>query len=130
MLISETTQQSVIIMVMPRNGDRILVLKQKWLGLVLAGDKTMEVRGKRLRAGVAYFGWKGAIYASATLGDAVEICDIQQWDNLRSQHCVPERVLPYKRTFGLPIHNIERLVKPLSFRHPKGAVGIVKYRCD
>ena len=64
MVISETTQQSVIIMVMPRNGDRILVLKQKWLGLVLAGDKTMEIRGKRLRAGAAYFGWKGAIYAS------------------------------------------------------------------
>ena len=39
-----------------------------------------------------------------------------------------ESALPYKRTFGLPIHNIERLDKPLSFRHPKGAVGIVKFR--
>ena len=129
-VISETTDQPVIIMVMPRNGDRIIVLKQKWLELVLAGDKTMEVRCKRLRAGAAYFGWKGTIYASATLGEAVEICDIQQWDNMRSQHCVPGSVLPYKRTFGLPIHNIERLDKPLSYRHPKGAVGIVKYRCD
>ena len=115
-------------MVMPRNGDRILVIKQKWLGLVLAGDSTMEIRGKRSRAGVAYSGWKGAICASATLGDTVEICDIQQSDNLRSQQCVPESALPYKRTFGLPIHNIERLDKPLSFRHPKGAVGIVKFR--
>ena len=115
-------------MAMPRNGDRILVLKQKWLGLVLVGDKTMEVRGKRLKAGVAYVGWKGTIYASATLGDAVEIRDTQQWDSLRDQHRVPGQVLPYKRTFGLPIHNIERLNPPVSFRHPKGAIGIVKYR--
>ena len=72
------SHQSLINMAMPRNGDRTLVLKQNWLGLVLAGDKTMEVRGKRLRVGVAYFGWKGTIYASATFGDAVAICDIQQ----------------------------------------------------
>ena len=115
-------------MMMPRNGDRILVLKQKWLELVLAGDKTMEVRCKRLRAGVAYFGWKGAIYASATLGDAVEIQDTQQWDNLRHQHRTPGQVLPYKRTFGLPLHNLERFNPPVSFHHPKGAIGIVKYR--
>ena len=122
------SHQSLINMAMPRNGDRTLVLKQNWLGLVLAGDKTMEVRGKRLRAGAAYFGWKGTIYASATLGDAVEICDTQQWNNLRNQPRVPEQVLPYKRTFGFPIHNIERLSPPVSFRHPKGAIGIVKYR--
>ena len=124
----QRSHQSLIIMAVPRNGDRILVLNQKWLGLVLAGHKTMEVRGKRLRAGAAYFGWKGTIYASATLGDAIEICDAQQWDNLRNQHRVPEQVLPYKRTFGLPIHNIERLNPPVSFRHPKGAIDIVKYR--
>ena len=112
----------------PRDGDRILLLKQNWLALVLAGNKTMEVRGQRLRAGRCFFGWKGAIYASATLGHAVEIHNAQQWHSLRTQHRVPEHVLPYARTFGLPILNIERLSPPIPFRHPKGAIGIVKFR--
>ena len=115
-------------MAMPHNGDRILVLKQNWLALVLAGKKTMEVRGKRLKAGAVYFGWKGTIYASATLGDAVEIRRTRQWGSLRHLHRVPGNVLPYKRTFGLPLHNIERLSPPIPFHHPKGAVGIVRYR--
>ena len=115
-------------MARPRNGDRILLLKQNWLALVLAGDKTMEVRGKRLRAGKCFFGWKGAIYASATLDDAIEIPDAQQWESLRHLHRVPGNVLPYARTFGLPINGVERLNPPIPFHHPKGAVGIVKYR--
>ena len=115
-------------MAKPREGDRILLLKQKWMVLVLAGDKTMEIRGQRLKAGAAYFGWKGVIYASATLGDAIEIRGTQQWGNLRIQHRVPETMLPYKRTFGLPIRNIESLNPPVPFHHPKGAIGIVKYR--
>ena len=115
-------------MAMPRNGDRILVLKQNWLALVLDGNKIMEVRGKRLKAGAAYFGWKGAIYASATLGDAVDIRDVQHWDSLRSQHRVPGNVLPYRRTFGLLIQSVERISPPVPFHHPKGAVGIVKFR--
>ena len=116
------------VMAMPHNGDRILVLKQNWLALVLADNKTMEVRGKRLKAGAAYFGWKGKIYASATLGDAVEIRDAHQWESLRHLHRVPGNVLPYKRTFGLPLHSIECLSPPIQFHHPKGAIGIVKYR--
>ena len=112
----------------PRDGDRILVLKQNWLALVLDGDKTMEVRGQRLKAGAAYFGWKGAIYASATLGDAVAIRDVQHWDRLRSQHRIPGNVMPYKRVFGLPIQSVKRVSPPIPFLHPKGAVGIVKFR--
>ena len=115
-------------MAMPRNGDRILVLKQNWLALVLAGDKTMEVRGKRLRAGRCLFGCKGTIYASATLDDAIEIPDAQQWDSLRHLHRVPEQALPYARTLGLPINDVERLNPPIPFHHHKGAVGIVKCR--
>ena len=116
------------VMAMPRNGDRILVLKQNWLALVLAGDKTMEVRGKRLRAGRCLFGCKGTIYASATLDDAIEIPDAQQWDSLRHLHRVPEQALPYARTLGLPINDVERLNPPIPFHHHKGAVGIVKCR--
>ena len=104
------------------------MLKQNWLALVLAGNKTMEVRGKKLRAGTCFFGWKGGIYASATLGDAIEIPDAQQWESLRHLHRDPALVRPYTRTFGLPIHNIERFNPPIPFHHPKGAIGIVKFR--
>ena len=47
---------------------------------------------------------------------------------MQNQDRVPEQVLPCKRTFGLPNHNLELLNPLVSFRHPKGAIGIVTYR--
>lgn len=115
-------------MALPCDGDRILILKHNWLSLVVDGSKTMEIRGSKLKAGKCFFGWKSNIYASAILGEPIEIPDIQQWGNLRMQHRVLGNVLPYKKTYGLPIRNVERLEPPLSFCHPKGAIGIVKYK--
>ena len=102
-------------MALPCDGDRILILKHNWLSLVVDGSKTMEIRGSKLKAGKCFFCWKSNIYASAILGEPIEIPDIQQWGNLRMQHRVLGNVLPYKKTYGLPIRNVERLEPPLSF---------------
>ena len=41
--------------------------------------------------------------------------------------CVEADELPYKTTFGLPIRQCHR-VTPTPYEHPRGAIGIVKYR--
>ena len=42
----------------PKPGDRILIFKPQWLMQILAGAKTMEVRGRPYK-GKFYFGTKG-----------------------------------------------------------------------
>ena len=123
----------LFVAMLPCNGDRILVLKRNWLDLVLSGDKTMELRGKRLKSGRCFLGWHGHIYASADLGEATQIHSVEQFVRLQDQHCVREwepSGLPYKRTFGLPLHNMQHVIPPIKYRHPKGAVGIVKYNAQ
>ena len=44
----------------PRSGDRILIFKPEWLGLVLSGHKTLEVRAMAYKAGKYYFGTGGS----------------------------------------------------------------------
>ena len=49
----------------PRPGDRILVFKERWLALILSGEKTMEVRAANYKSGRYFLGSGGLIYAQA-----------------------------------------------------------------
>ena len=111
-----------------RSGDRILVLKQKWLSLLLSGRKTLEIRGTRLKPGRCLIGCGGKIYASAVLGKAIEIKTVRQWRELRGKHLVDTNVLPYVKTWGLPVYQVELFKKIISYTHTKGAIGVVKMR--
>ena len=88
----------------------------------------MEVRGARLKGGLVFFGRSGLVYASGILGEAVPIATDEAWRELRGEHCVGADELPYRKTFGLPILQVEELVRPVRYKHPRGAIGIVKYR--
>ena len=109
-----------------QKGDRILVLKEPWLGMILSGEKTMEIRSKRLRAGKYYLGYKEKIYGCISTGLPVPITTIEQWRTLYPRHLVNSSTLPYERTFGLPILSVHSMEG--TYKHPKGAIGIVKYR--
>ena len=111
-----------------RTGQRILVLKHKWLSLIVGGGKTMEVRGSRLRSGHCLLGCGGKIYASASLGDAVQIKTVRQWQELRGQHLVENKKLPYGKTWGLSITGVRPFKHPIEYKHPRGAITIVKLR--
>jgi hypothetical protein len=113
-------------MAAPQQGDRILILKERWLGLILSGAKTMEIRAKKLRARKYYLGYKEKIYGYVILGQPLPITTIQQWQALYPCHLVNSSTLPYERTFGLPILSVHSLKG--TYKHPKGAIGIVKYR--
>ena len=115
-------------MTSPNVGDRILVLKWHWLELILNNSKTLEIRGVALRKGRYFLGFKKSIFGWVQFGDPLRIVSLQHWEELRARHCVTAEELPYKKTFGLPVLHAERLRRPVPYVHPRGAVGIVKYR--
>ena len=128
--------QGTVLVGVPRNlprmagplpGDRILVLRPHWLNLILEGEKTLEIRGRNLSAGKYWLGTRGMIHGLAILEPAILINTLQAWQDLRHRHCVDSNELPYKTTYGLPIGQCRR-VMPTPYEHPRGAVGIVKYR--
>ena len=114
--------------VMPRDGDRILVLKRRWLDLILSGEKTLEIRSKNMKGGTYFLGCGGEIFARVYLDQAFPIKTEVQWNSLREAHCVPYDALPYKKTFGMRLLRLVRMQSPIAYVHPRGAVGIVKYR--
>ena len=111
----------------PKTGDRILVFKERWRDLVLRRRKTMEIRCAPLKAGRYWIGCRGKITGLLCLGEALRIPDTAAWEALRGRHCVEDPVLPYARTYGLPILWV-RSTEPHAYKHPRGAIGIVIYK--
>ena len=114
-------------MALPKSGDKILVMKEHWLCLILGGHKTMEIRGNAFRQGKYYLGHKGLIYAEVQLGPPAFIESDEQWRALAPKHKVACAMRPYKKTFGLPITKMNRTRK-FGYHHPRGAISIVRYR--
>ena len=114
-------------MVGPQPQDRILILKKSWLELILDGSKTMEIRSMRLSPGRYWLGNEKMIYGSVKIGVAIPVLSVEQWRSLRPRHLCDNDALPYKNTFALPILSAQ-VTRRVPFRHPRGAIGIVKYR--
>jgi hypothetical protein len=112
----------------PRAGDRILILRGEWLELILDGQKDLEIRGAPLSAGDVWLGTRGVIRGRATLGRPGRIHSKFAWHSLRARHLVQQPALPYKKTYGLPLTNVSRVGDGIPYVHPRGAIGIVKYR--
>ena len=111
----------------PLPGDRILVLRPHWLNLILEDEKDLEIRGRNLASGLYWLGCRGTIYGYCFLGSSILIDSAEDWRGLRFRHRIETDDLPYKTTFGLPIRQCHR-VTPTPYEHPRGAIGIVKYR--
>ena len=111
----------------PARGERILILREHWLALILSGEKTLEIRSKRLKQGDIWLGYQKEIVGKAHLGEAIFIDSTEAWNERRSQHLVETRILPYKKTWGLPLAKVSRLRKKVPYVHPRGAIGIVRF---
>lgn len=117
-----------MVRVAPRTGDRILILKPHWLDLILAGQKTLEIRSKKMKGGTYFIGCGGLVYGRILLEIGFPIQSEEQWNALRWQHCCDTTVRPYKNTHGMPVRKPIRMRKPVAYVHPRGAIGIVKFR--
>ena len=111
----------------PMPGYKILVIRPYRLDLILAGEKSLEIRGTPYRPGRYFLGYSRQVLALAQLGNLVRIASAGHWVSLHSQHHVVTETLPYKRTFGLRILSV-RAVRPVPFHHPRGPITIVRHR--
>ena len=96
----------------PRVGERILVLREEWLERILTGQKSLEVRGTRLREGEAWLGCRSMIWGKVRLGPAMAIGTVQQWVALRPRHLIQTDALPYKRTYACIVLGVCKDWKP------------------
>jgi len=104
---------------------RGLIIKEPWISKILSGEKTMEMRKTR----VHNFGRIALLLGVYIRGFAtLHRCDgplsNQELLERRNEHCIPEDRInspdyPYK--FGWMISDVENLLMPLKYKHPRGA---------
>ena len=112
----------------PSPGDKILTYRPEFLQLILGGAKTLEIRGAPYRSGTYYLGSRGQIYAQAKLGRAFPIHTMREFVRTKHQHRMTACAnrLPYLKTFGIPILEFSPCFA--RYRHPRGAITIVRFR--
>ena len=111
----------------PQLYDHILILREPWLRLILNGEKVLEIRGRPLSPGWYWLGCKSMIYGVARLGSAIKIDTVEAWRTSFTEHRVDLPDPPYRTTYGLPILS-SRPTRAFRYVHPRGAIGVVKYR--
>ena len=117
-------------MTRPKHCDRILVVHPHWIRLIISGEKTLEIRARNLSPGKYWLGNRGIIYGLVQLGPGILIDSVEAWKELRQRHRVEAHQLPYKKTYGLPIQRARRVRRRVSYKHPRGAIGLVRFTCS
>jgi len=99
--------------------DRCLIIKKKWIDLILSGEKTWEIRGHnttvRGEIGLIESG-SGLVVGECRLIDGSKECfnrhRVENW----------KEVVKYKDPHAWVLKNAKRYKKPCPYVHPKGAV--------
>lgn len=119
--------ENVPVFQQPAEGDRVLVLQAHWLGLILDGQKTLEVRGTRLHIGQTYYlGCRSQIHGSAKIAAVVHMRCLAEFQALASKHKLEDVLkLPYKNTYVNELVDVAAATTPVPYHHPRGAVGMV-----
>ena len=80
----------------PQIGDSIMVLKQPWLGHILSGQKTLEIRSRKHKTGMVWLAEGGQIYGRCNI-EAAQKLTIEEFRALEHQHLWPaDQDPPYK----------------------------------
>lgn len=113
----------------PQIGDRIMVVRQTWLELILNGTKTMELRGRKHGTGHAWLGSGGCIHGRVKIVQAVPLTE-EELKARQIEHQWPlDTELPYKTVYGLMLEEVKQLPEPLSYWKPRrGPIGWNIYR--
>lgn len=108
-----------------------LIVKEKWLNMILDGYKSLEIRGgrthKRGLIGLIQSG-TGEVKGIASLTDCREL-NKKDFKRLQGFHQIKDREweeLPYKKVYGWKLEERRRLKAPVKYIHPRGAVIWVK----
>ena len=79
-IIRKVSAQSTERMKVPVHGDRILILKEPWLQMLLRGEKALEIRGAAYSSGRYWLGCKKVIHGEATFGHPRLILTGDEWN--------------------------------------------------
>lgn len=108
-----------------------LVVRQPWAGLIAAGQKTWEIRGRRtnIRGWIAVIAQgTGSIVGVCRLTSVVGPLCLAQYQESSGAHCTPQddlARLPYQRTYAWCLEDA-RPVPGIPYVHPRGAITWVR----
>jgi len=106
-----------------------LIIKEPWIDLILTGEKVWEIRGSntKIRGTIALIkGGTGTVVGLCELKNVIGPLSINKLRRSQPFHAIPSNQLksglPYPKTYAWILCNTVRLSKPVSYRHPRGAV--------
>ena len=107
-----------------------LIIKEKWLRLILSGLKSWEIRGSRTKKrGTIYLIQSGSshIMGQVDIVDCIELTK-ERYEKNRGKHCIEAgwESLPYSAPYAWVLENCVQYQKPIPYKHPQGAVIWVK----
>lgn len=101
----------------PQTGERVMVMRPRWLDDVFAGRKTLEVRSVPWRPQRVWLGYSGKIYGCAVIRGVTKMTE-REFRNARALHLWSAyQPLPYNREklFGLALAGVEAFAEPLPY---------------
>ena len=104
-----------------------MILSDRWLTMILDGQKTVEIRGRPAKPGIVWFGKHQMLHGSAYITHAEKL-SITSFRKMQHKHGMNTHILPYPQTHALHMTDIKRLRSPQPYFHPRGAIGWVRYR--
>lgn len=108
-------------------GASILLIKQPWIGLILDGRKSLEIRSqacnKRERIYLAESGGGGIVLGSVELVRCLGPLRRDEWTSRATEHCVAGDKLPYGCfTYAWEMRKPIRFSTPVPYHHKQGVV--------
>ena len=109
-----------------RSAKKALIVKKEWLDLILAGQKTWEIRG----SATSICGWihfaesraGGKLMGRARLVKCFPV-DGESFRRHYKKHRVPSlNMLRYDTPYAWVLEDAEKFEKPFEYRHKRGAV--------
>jgi hypothetical protein len=109
--------------------DLALVIKGKWLNLILSGRKTWEIRGTptkvRRLVQLAQSG-SGLLVGEARVTECLRL-DLHDMSNHTEKHCIHDlSIVTYRSIYAWVLEDAKRHAVPKPYKHPQGAITWVK----
>ena len=102
---------------MPCLGERIMVIKEPWLQLILNKLKTMEIRRSPAEPGKTWLAFDGQVFGAAYISHCVQITR-EEFEATREQHQHLGDMPPHAKVYALTLQNIVRLESPVPHYRP------------
>lgn len=106
---------------------KALIIKKPWIDLILAGKKTIEIRGSKtnIRGQIALIAsGTGKVIGTCMINDSINLAEKDDLSDIVIKSCVDESTLRnfYKKPNGWVISQAKRLNTPVKYKHPMGAI--------